>query len=75
MSSNTCVIVSAMFMYGGVTVIVSREILTNNLCKRLLMLANLVDYNLSRPHVINKKVYSLTSFYSLCSLFEWDILL
>ena len=36
MSSNTCVIVSAMFMYGGVTVIVSREILTNNLCKRLL---------------------------------------
>ena len=30
MSSNTCVIVSAMFMqYGGVTVIVSREILTN----------------------------------------------
>ena len=36
MSSNTCVIVSAMFMYGGVTVIVSREILTNDLCKRLL---------------------------------------
>ena len=37
MSSNTCVlIVSAVFMYGGVTVIVSREILTNNLCKRLL---------------------------------------
>ena len=31
MSSNTCVIVSAMpmFMYDGVTVIVSREILTN----------------------------------------------
>ena len=87
MSSNTCVIVSAMFMYGGVTVtVLSRDILTNNLCKRLLnisilmqftlMLAqNLVDYNLSRPHVINKKVYSLTSFYSLCSLFEWDILL
>ena len=86
MSSNTCVIVSAVFMYGGVTVTVSRDILTNNLCKRLLnisilmqftlMLAyNLVDYNLSRPHVINKKVYSLTSFYSLCSLFEWDILL
>ena len=36
MSSNTCVIVSAMFMYGGVTTIVGREILTNNLCKRLL---------------------------------------
>ena len=69
------------FMYGGVTVTVSREILTNNLCKRLLnisilkqftlMLAyNLVHYNLNRPHVINKKVYSLTLFYSLCSLFE-----
>ena len=27
---------SAMFMYGGVTAIVSREILTDNLCKRLL---------------------------------------
>ena len=86
MSSNTCVIVPAMFMYGGVTVIVSREILTNNLCKRLLnisilmqftlMLAyNLVDYNPSRPHVINKKVYSLTLFYGLCSLFECDMLL
>ena len=36
MSSNTCVTVSAMFMYGGVTTIVGREILTNNLCKRLL---------------------------------------
>ena len=50
MSSNTCVIVSAMFMYGGVTVIVSREILANNLCKRLLheyQYFNAVYFNVS----------------------------
>ena len=47
MSSNTCVIVSAMFMYGGVTVIVSREILTNNnLCKRLLNISILMQFTL-----------------------------
>ena len=36
--------VSAMFyMYGGVTVIVSREILTNNVCKRLLYISILMQ--------------------------------
>ena len=65
------------FMYGGVTVTVSREILTKRLLNisilkqfTLMLAYNLVDYNLSRPHVINKIVYSLTLFYSLCSLFE-----
>ena len=33
------VIVSAMLMYSGVTVIISREILTNNLSKRLLYIS------------------------------------
>ena len=32
-----------MFMYGGVTVIVSREILTNNLCKQLLYISILMQ--------------------------------
>ena len=46
MSSNTCVIVSAMFMHGGVTVIVSHEILTNNLCKRLSNISILMQFTL-----------------------------
>ena len=46
MSSNTCVIASAMFMYGGITVIVSRDILTNNLCKRLLNISILMQFTL-----------------------------
>ena len=46
MNSNTCVIVSYMFMYGGVTVIVSREILANNLCKRLLNISILMQFTL-----------------------------
>ena len=51
MSSNTCVIVLALFMYGGVTVIVSREILTNNLIKRLL--------NISIPRLAAVLYYSI----------------
>ena len=49
MSSNTCVVVSAMFMCGGVTVIVSREILTNNLCKLVVKYQyfNAVYFNVS----------------------------
>ena len=35
-----------MFMYGGVTVMVSREILTNNLCKRLLNISILMQFTL-----------------------------
>ena len=46
MSSNTCVIVSAMFMYGGVTATVSRDILTNNWCKRLLNISILMQFTL-----------------------------
>ena len=34
-----------MFMYGGVTVLVSREIL-NNLCKRLLHIIILMKFTL-----------------------------
>ena len=33
-----------MFMHGGVTEIVSREILTNNLCKRLLNISILMQF-------------------------------
>ena len=35
-----------MFMYGGVTVIVSREILTNYLGKRLLYISILMQFTL-----------------------------
>ena len=35
-----------MFMYGGVTVIVSRKILTNNLCKQLLNISILMQFTL-----------------------------
>ena len=44
--ATTCVIVSAMFMYDGVTVTVSRDILTNNLCKRLLNISILMQFTL-----------------------------